>query len=131
MGHLPKPPWISAPPVQTVFLCVPFNYFLHESFKAKKFIEEEKKKGIRTDEKSDMQNRETPIKYSLKYCSLIFNRLWQRFTLPYDIANSRCVYCKCNISEAACCLLRPHATAGQWVQYCTSGTLVHFIKFGF
>jgi len=40
---LPYAPWISAPSAQTVFLSVLFNYFLHESFKAKKFIEEEKK----------------------------------------------------------------------------------------
>lgn len=30
-----------------------------------------RKKSIRADEKSDMQRRETPIKYSLNYCSLL------------------------------------------------------------
>ena len=132
MGQLPTAPWISAPSAQTVFLCVLFNYFLHESFKAKRFVQVGKKHGL--------EPMRTVICKKEK-CQLSIPQLLQA-DFKLLMARTLCLTTKlivgdawilkdlkCKISGAACSLFEPCSTAGHLVQYLSSGPSAPYTKF--
>lgn len=111
-------------------------YFLIISFmsplRQRGLYRREKNTRTRTDENSDMQRREMPIKYS----STTSGWLWIAYGRDLCLTMKLIVWdvwilkdFKCKISGAACSLFELCTTAGHLVQYLSSGPLAPDTKF--